>query len=164
MIAMTWLFVAHVGAAADAVIQVMVAGKVMADDPAPVTWMRISWPTVEVSVPAAFLNVMVQPPPYAVQVKKLAVVQSTVKDEVAVATAVPKAEIAMAGPGRAIQPLPLADGMKPAGADSSAGVLTVDVAPFRTTELDTVLERIMSRGPFGQLKVAMKTPGDVHVT
>src|SRR5271165_2588792 len=33
--------------------------------------------------------------------------------------------------------------MNPLGADSSAGVETVDVAPFRTTEVDTVFERIM---------------------
>ena len=105
--------------------------------------MRITWPTTGVNVPAALVNVIVHPPPYAVQVKKLAVVQSTTRELVAVATAVPRAEMAIAGPGRATQPLPLADGIKPAGADSSAGVLTVLVAPFRTTELATVFERIM---------------------
>ncbi|MGZ3378846.1 MAG: hypothetical protein ACXWPK_00275 [Isosphaeraceae bacterium] len=144
MIAMTWLFVAQVGAAADAVIQVMVDGKVIADELAPVTWMRMVWPTEGVSTPAALVNVIVQPPPNAVTVKKLAVVQSTVKLRVAVATAVPRAEIADAGPGKAIQLLPFELGIKPAGADSSAGVLTVLVAPFRTTELATVFERIIS--------------------
>ena len=160
---MTWLLVAQVGAAALAVIQVTVDGKVIADEPAPVTQIRMIWPTEGVSMPAAFLNVIVQPPANAVQVKNDATVQSTVKDEVAVATAVPRAEIAQAGPGKATQLLPLLLGMKPAGADSSAGVLTVEVAPFRTTELDTVFERIM-RGPFGQLNDAINTPGAVQVT
>jgi hypothetical protein len=115
----------------------------MAEELAWVMLILIIWPIWGVSVPAAFVKVIVQPPPYAVTVKKPAVVQSTSIELVAVATAVPSAEIAIAGPGLATQVSPLLEGMYPLGASASAGVFTVLVAPFRVTELASVFERIM---------------------